>query len=533
MLAAVRPLVSDIRSTWSVAAVRAALSSHERGEFHQSAQLVEAMGRDDRLSSIIDTRINGVLGAGLDVLPTEENAKSDRAQDVASRALGEFGEMYPTAELASAMRWERMMGFAIGQHVWRREAGAWLPRLRVWSPQWSRYDVDLGQWFVNTRERGEIPIEPGDGTWILFGSCERPYMSGSVRRLAITFLIRQFAIRDWARFSERHGMPIVKAKVPAMVSEEHSAAFFNDLKRMSTETTAVLPQNVDGEGKGSDYDLEMLEARDGSWEAFKALIDQTSDTYAIDILGHNLTSEVRGGSFAAAQTGDSVRDDIKRADAAALSEALHRQSLNWWAKMNVGDPMLAPVPVWRVEPPADLASEAAALKTVGEALQAIREAGYSVADPEAFGEKFGIELAKVEPVADGSKSEFDDMGDSMTDDELTDDESETLHAVADALDLQPVRLASGDDPDDARGFIEGQLYADALADDAVPRGKRALAVDLKVVLDIIDSSTDYSDLRVRLREVYADMSADAFSRVLEKALVLGDLAGHHAVLQDV
>jgi phage gp29-like protein len=609
MLAAVRPLVSDVQATWSVAGVRSALLSHEQGEFSQSAKLVDAMGRDDRLMSVLDTRINGVLGADLDVLPPEELAEDARAQDIAAEGLAEFEGMFPEADLREAMRWQRMMGFALGQLVWQRTPEAWTPRLRVWHPQWVRYDRDLEHWFVQTRETGEQVVEPGDGHWILFGDSERPWMEGSVRRLAISFLMRQWAKRDWARYSERHGMPIVKAKVPAMASDDQTQAFYRDVRALATETTAVLPQNVDGEGNGSDYDLELLEASALSWEGFQALIAHTSDTYAIDILGHNLTSEVRGGSFAASQTGDSVRDDIKQADASSLSKDVREQGLTHWAKLNHGAPELAPVPMWRVEPPEDLHQSATALKTVGEALGAIKAAGYEVADPEAFGERFGIELAKVEepepedgeggaigsvagpggagggsaklqlaptdlaafvrvnegrgsvglgPVPDGDlfvtefrvkqeqaaaiegeaegKAKVDDEGDEdddMSDDEMTEDERRTLHAVATRLDLQPVRLASGDSASDARGFIEGQLYADALADDAVPRGKRALAVDLKAVLDIIDSSTSYADLRVRLREAYADMDADAFSRVMEKALVLGDLAGHHAVLQDV
>ena len=57
--------------------------------------------------------------------------------------------------------------------------------------------------------------------------------------------------------------------------------------------------------------------------------------------------------------------------------------------------------------------------------------------------------------------------------------------------------------------------------------------DLKALLAIIETSTDYADLRVRLREAYGDMPIERFGELMAKALVLSDLAGQHAVLTDL
>ena len=66
-------------------------------------------------------------------------------------------------------------------------------------------------------------------------------------------------------------------------------------------------------------------------------------------------------------------------------------------------------------------------------------------------------------------------------------------------------------------------------------GKRRsiVAPDLRKVLSIIDDAEDYPELRARLREAYGDMKPDAFARLVEKALILSELAGRYSVTVDL
>ncbi len=54
------PWTPGIKSSWSVSQVRSALRSLEDGDFSDAAQLVDAMGRDDRLTAVLQTRINAL-----------------------------------------------------------------------------------------------------------------------------------------------------------------------------------------------------------------------------------------------------------------------------------------------------------------------------------------------------------------------------------------------------------------------------------------------------------------------------------------
>jgi len=67
------PWTVDVKPTWTVAQVRTALQDHEWGTFTESAKLWSAMGRDDRLTSVLDTRIDGVIGSSCRLVPEDED----------------------------------------------------------------------------------------------------------------------------------------------------------------------------------------------------------------------------------------------------------------------------------------------------------------------------------------------------------------------------------------------------------------------------------------------------------------------------
>src|SRR5438094_441501 len=106
------------------------------------------------------------------------------------------------------------------------------------------------------------------------------WLDSMVRALAIPWLIRQWARRDWARYSEVHGMPIRKGIVPAKAQEEDKLRFIDEIAQFSSETILRLPQ---GSEEGSKFDVQLLEASSQSWEGFQALIGQTDVSIAVTL----------------------------------------------------------------------------------------------------------------------------------------------------------------------------------------------------------------------------------------------------------
>ena len=311
------------------------------------------------------------------------------------------------------------------------------------------------------------------------------------------------------------------APVVAEVADRDT--FFEDMRGLNSESVALLPTHLDENGAG--FDLDLLEAKDNAFESFPKLLDYCNKRFSIHMLGQNLTTEISDkGSRAAADTHRGVERTKATADAKKLTTALRMQVVLPWFAFNHGGSLEdAPWPRWKTEPPEDLKGRAEGQKTFGMALGEIGKAGFEVENVEELGEEYGLKLKPKEvaepPGGNAVPPPAPPGGSPPTkegDEEDEDDES--------------AELASGDR---ARGALNGQLYADELADNGRKTGQRVIAPDLAKVLAIVDAAEDYDGLREALSTAFPDMKPKKFSELLEKSLVLADLAGRHAVLEDV
>lgn len=354
-------------TTWDVPTAINALDQHALGNFFQSALLADAMGIDDAFDAVVQTRILGLVSRKptLSLSPRGDRRKAKTAlRDVSDR----WSEIFPDAILASLMHAYLLMGFSPAQVLWHYDDELWIPGLQQWHCSSVYYDVARRSYVANAQE-GPVYLAPGDGRWVLltpFGDY-RGWMHGAVRAVVIPFLARQYALRDWARYNEVHGLPIKLAKAPAKASGDDKRNFEGAIANLGNETTVLLPQGVgDKEGVAS-YDLDLLEATADTYAAFKDLVSKCEDRMAIRLLGQNLTSNIEAGSFAAANIHDGVRLEYVRADAKALG-ALREQVLRAFCMFNYGDPDVAPVIEWKITPPESNAARATAVSQLMTAL---------------------------------------------------------------------------------------------------------------------------------------------------------------------
>lgn len=376
-------------STWTVAMVRQALDDHERGIMRDSAQMVDAMGRDDRVSSVLSTLTSGVVGLPFSVVPASRSRAAARVARVVDAA---WYEMAPESEVRALLHWSRTLGVGVAQVV--TDAGG-LPRLRSWHPQ--HIEMRHPGRIVAYTTRGEVDVVPGRGWVVHMPYGPRSWMRGSVRAIAIPWLIRQFSIRDWARHNEVHAMPIRKAIVPSDASPSDTRAFYRSIRSLGSETTIKLPRDADGRG----FDLQLLEAEHPAHETFERLIAACNVSISVEVLGQSLRSEVQGGSYVSDRVHERIRIDYLEAEAESLTTTLHQQLVRPWVEREVGDASLAPWPVWDAEPIADHRAEAQTLESVGRALAALdpvlRASGRAL-DLDHLAETYGLRLVEV-PVA--------------------------------------------------------------------------------------------------------------------------------------
>ncbi|WP_394845175.1 DUF935 domain-containing protein [Pendulispora brunnea] len=539
-----RDLPIALWTDWNVPDVRDALASHVLGNFARSAQLADAALGDDRVQSVVSTRVLGMLGLPFEVAPAE--GVDPRKARRAARELEEiWWDVCPAPQTAEFLSWAIMLGFALAEVVWTSKRGRWWPTLRTWHPQLVYYRLDKRCYVVFTQD-GAVDVEPGNGKWILYAprGAYRGWMAGAVRAVAIPWLVRQYAHRDWARYSEAHGMPIKGAKVPATASESDKNNFYLQIANMGTETTIQLPQGLDGQSFG----IDLIEAAAGNWEAFDRLITKCDTNIACAILGQNLSTEVQGGSFAAAGAHQQVRQDYLEADAETLATALHSQLLRPWAAFNFGNPDLAPWPSWDATPPEDRKEAAATLQAFADAVAKLLSSGVPI-DIRALAERFDIPLLDTEqPVALGALDPTIFQYGIMTVNEararlrlppiaggdtipvVSAASAPSVGAAALPADAHAVHLGRP-----ARGVprVDAQRYVDALADRARARAARLLGQDVASVLSAVQNADSFDAVREGLRRVHEQMDPSAFANLTSRAITMAGLAGRTAVQQEL
>ncbi len=384
--------ITTIQTNWTVAQTRAALDSLHEGLFDAPSQLADAIMGDDRVQATLGSRTSGLFGRPVRFRPADDSAE-------AKACLAAWQKCWPAIAhdqvWSEVSRWAVMLALAPAQLMWHTDGPLWYPVVRPWHPRYTFFLPQLFTYYASTQD-GLVPLIPGTGQWMLHTPHGeyRGWMRGAVRAVAQPWLIRQFAYRDWARYSERHGMPIFRAKVPAAGDKEMKALFVQSLATIGQESSIMLPQGVD---QSFSYDLDMLEASDQSWQSFGALIDRCDMSIVLALLWQNLTTEVKEGSFAAARVHGDVRQACLAADNASLALTIRRDLARPFAAINFGNPDLAPYTDWSVDPVEDRESEAGLFSEFARAIQALAQAGVTVVDPSALAKsQFGLDLSSGE-----------------------------------------------------------------------------------------------------------------------------------------
>jgi phage gp29-like protein len=530
-----------IQPSWNVTATRTALLAHEQGQFQSSAMMADMMMRDERLSATLDTLVLGILGLPFSITATDETDEtSTRIRD---EVWPWWEHAVPEADLAALIKWYILLGIGIGELVWTSGKGEWRPRLRVHHPQHLFWDELNEQYQLSTKD-GMVPITPGNGKWVLMTDGARGYMNGYVRSLAIPWLVRQFAVRDWGRYSERHGMPIMLAGIPSVIDEGEKDGFIDELKRLGTETVIPLPQGAADE---ASYTMDLLEAKDNSWEGFERLITSCNVSFAIRFLGQNLSTEVQGGSYAAAGIHERILGDVIQGWEKKIASHLREQVMLPIVAFNYGPQLTesAPWPHWDTEPPEDQAKRAAVLAQLIPVIDNAERIGQAI-DTDALLEAFGIPL-----IAQGERKfergklfayhlkhgivSRNEVRESLGQkprpgqDDLMEPESAGMGGDA----LSELELADGEPTVRApsRSLVDGHDYADAVVSSAM--SKAPMVPSLEVMAKIIDGASSYEDVSARLASAFPKMPTEKHTRALQRALILWRLNGRHSVTEEL
>lgn len=512
---------------WTYSRIRAAEMMADSGRLSEAVKVCDWLLGDPAVAGALETRRDAILGLTPTFEPSGDKRRSARAVK-ALEAGSDYWAAYPESELGQLIIWNLLLGVAPGRQPWTEpladHGGRILPALEFWHPAGLRYDFTLAAWFGKDSRESEFEIVPGDGTHILHTLAKHhPWMLGAWRRVSRFVLLKYLATQDWSKHSEKAAMLVATSVADS--THEQRKALAADIAKAGDDAIAVLQ---------SGFDIKLLELSANTRQIYEAQIEMADKVIATLILGGNLSTNVdKNGSKAAAETQVRAGQLPKlRSDAERLTTTLHDQSLVWWAEFNFGDPALAPWPVYPTEPEEDKKAKADTINVLAEGLTKLDKMGFEF-DVEMVKEDYGIDwitgrtkpepppppataVAPADPAAVPSKA---------VPGRKNQDQQPGAFAVA---------LASGASPRANSGFVEGQLYVDALVDSATESAvKGALAEMNEEIVRVLDESTSYDDLRVRLRALYSNATPDVFSGIVSRVLSLASLAGANAVNQDL
>lgn len=387
---------------WSVSSVQRALDTHELGDFSLSGSLARSFGRDDRINPCITDRQNALVGADsadFELRPVQEGSPWSRRSKAAIAPLEEwYYRVITAAWLRQTLYSTITIGASLSHVRWERTARSWVPaRLTLWEPEnffWSEHD----QLYVARLQAGWQAIEPGDPNWVLFTpGGDASWMCGAVRPLGLPALMRNWTPRDWSRYNERHGVPIVAIKEPSGERDNgDQETFYSSVRTMGSKGILRLPQ---GDSEQSSYGAELLEPRGRSHDSFDKFLDKLNTAIAICLKGQNLTTEVQGGAYSSTAWHMRVRKDYAEGDAVMLADTIREQLIKPWGRYNVSswNDEIAPWPFWNLEIPEDDQAVADTLLKGAQALEILVRLQGVNADVEKLMERLKIPRLKAAP----------------------------------------------------------------------------------------------------------------------------------------
>lgn len=465
----------------SPATIEAARASADAGYYRIASDLAESILVDVRVRPVLSQRVDGVLSLPLKIShPRDEVVKAFEA---------DFKTIFHNANYPLWIKRAIIAGQALCQLTWARaESGRVLPTLDPWSG--SGLSLSQGQHWLeverenNAFDRVQISFRAeSKWQWMLlrpYGE-KRPMHFGLWNSLVEWCGIELYGAKDWANASDSHGTAL---KILSQDTPESGA------KLVTGQTLKDLASRVDQAAAGSVVALppgvkfNFAELVSTSWQMYPGQIDKAWLAIAVCILGQNLTTEVKGGSFSAAQVHRNVARDVIVATAAmAILEAvlpIARQ----WELINFGTSLI--------------------------------ELEYDLTDPDeglvvANKRKANAESMQIISAIPGLNADMRKLA----------KECNISLLEGKAQQLKPAALSAASDPILAPAVV-GQLEIDRLSSAETQAAMEPLLAALE---QAIEKANSFDELEAELRRIYSHLDAEGLANALEQSLQLASSIG--------
>jgi phage gp29-like protein len=356
----------------------------DQGFVTRQMELFEEMEeKDAHLAALLQSRKMAVLNKDYEVLPYAQTPEDERiAAFVGEVVYGLANLEEALLDLLDAVG----KGFALSEIIWTVSGGQALVTELRWIPQKKVvFGEDLKPRLL-TPEAAWQGIEPPPWKVIYHrykarsGHASR---AGVLRVVGWMYLLKNYALKDWAAFNEVFGMPLRLGKYDPMASATDREALVRALRNLASDAAGVISKNTE---------IEFVEAtsRQTGVNPYQVMAEFCNREMSKAVLGQTLTTDTAGatGTYSAAKVHSQVRGDLVEADAQALAATIREQLLRPLVGFNFG--WDRPVPWFRFK-----YEEEQDLKTLSEVYRNLKDMGVPLS-LEHMAERFGIPLPEGE-----------------------------------------------------------------------------------------------------------------------------------------
>lgn len=347
---------------WYLADLESAEVQADQGQIRMAAQLMRAAYRDGVLSGVMSTRTSGLVRLPRRFRGDADLVKSlEQSSTIEARSV--FDEMCPASELAMLARDGEALGVGVAELV--PVEGRDYPVMVRLDPEFLTYIWSDNRWYFRSIA-GMIPIVPGDGRWVLHtpGGRIAPWQSGLWRALGRAYIRKEHALLHRDNWEAKLANPARVAYLPAGAGEGQSLGIFRKLIAWGVNTVFALPPG---------YEIKLIESNGVGHESFEATIADQNHEFVMAVCGQTVTTD-GGSGFSNQDVHRSIRGDLIKASADALSYTINTQVLPQYVLSRGGDLANGVTVDWDVDPPRDKAQEASAWMSAANAIKTLDEA---------------------------------------------------------------------------------------------------------------------------------------------------------------
>jgi phage gp29-like protein len=286
-------------------------------------RLYDEVDRDPHAGSVLQTRYLSVAGEKWEISSKDESTRGKEIAGFITDTLTGCNFTQACSELLQSI----LYGFYCAEVMWKVEGGQiTIDRILGKHPRRFAFTMDR-ELRLLTRDNAISGEEVPDKKIITFtnGDSDNPYGKGLGQKLWWPVWFKKHGIKFWLIFLDKFGMPTARGTYPAGATTEQKKTLMAAVDAIHSETGVIIPEGMV---------IELLEASRSGNVTYESLCEYMDKQISKAVLGQTLTTEVSGGSFAASQTHNEVRGDLKEADAAMLEDCLNRTLIRWLVDFN-------------------------------------------------------------------------------------------------------------------------------------------------------------------------------------------------------